>query len=194
MKDPKLYTNHSGGAQGADMLWDKLGRKYGVTDHRHYKPRDLQVLESEKRAELEIAVNNAAVALGRPTVEFKGKDLVRRNYLQVDRSSSVYAVGYIVNPGERDFKGFVNHTGKQIVAGGTGWAVEMAIQKGNIVFVFDMITNHWYIWDHSERKFQKCGTPELSYDFAGVGSRVVTLQGQVAIEDVYIETLGPLKK
>ena len=34
--NPAEYTNHSGGAVGADSTWDTIGREFGVTDHRHY--------------------------------------------------------------------------------------------------------------------------------------------------------------
>ena len=38
--NPSEFTNHSGGAYGGDTLWDTIGRKYGVQDHRHYRDRN----------------------------------------------------------------------------------------------------------------------------------------------------------
>lgn len=185
----KTYTNHSGGAEGADMAWDKIGREFGVENHNHYRPSDLAGLNTEDRSQLEKDVTNAAKGLGRPTSEFRGKDLVRRNWLQVRGADSIYAVSRIVNPGEMD-KGFQNTSGKQVVGGGTGWAVEMAIQKGKPVFVFDTKTKDWYTWDLWQNKFVPSSTPILTYNFAGIGSREMTPEGLQAIRDVYKLTLA----
>ena len=33
---PKDYTNHSGGAEGSDIEWDKIGKKFGFVNNKHY--------------------------------------------------------------------------------------------------------------------------------------------------------------
>ena len=30
------YTNHSGGALGADTEWDEIGKKFGMVNNNHY--------------------------------------------------------------------------------------------------------------------------------------------------------------
>jgi len=30
------YTNHSGGAHGADTKWDEIGKTYEFNNHKHY--------------------------------------------------------------------------------------------------------------------------------------------------------------
>jgi hypothetical protein len=94
-----------------------------------------------------------------------------------------------MQPGQTDPRGFVNKAGKEIVAGGTGWAVEMAIQKGKPVHVFDMNRNQWYKWDTFANKFVQEETPKLTQSFAGIGSRELTEAGIQAIRDVYNKTL-----
>ena len=192
---PKDYTNHSGGAKGADMKWDEIGRRYGVIDHVHWKPKDLEELPKETYAQMLKDVQSAGKVLKRPHMGFRGVELVHRNWLQVRYADAIYAIAHIVSSGEIDYRGFENKSGKEIVAGGTGWAVEMAIQKGKPVYVFDMSRNSWYMWNYAFRNF--CALkepPTLIKDFAGIGSRLLTPQGIQAIEDVYIKTFNNVKE
>lgn len=188
--DPSKYTNHTGGARGADITWDRIGRRYGVIHHVHWRPSDLETLPEGMIEKAHAAVESAAKALGRPS-QFKGIELVQRNWLQVHYSEAIYAVSYIVQPGNKDFKGFINDTGKEVVSGGTGWAVEMAIQAGKPVYVFDMGTDQWYSWDPINARFALwAGVPELTENFAGIGSRHLTPSGVAAIENAYKKTFN----
>lgn len=180
------YINHSGGCKGADLEWDRIGREMGFTFHKHYRPSDLKNLDAETRESLEYDVSRAAIALGRPTSEFPGKDLVRRNWFQATNASAIFAISRIIEPGETD-KGFVNKTGKRIVSGGTAWACEMAHQQGKEVYVFDMNNNRWVKRDKDS--YFVCDTPVLTKAYAGIGSRFITEQGLQAIRDVYTKTL-----
>lgn len=187
---PEELENHSGGAQGADLEWDRIGREFGVTNHRHYRPSDLKNMTPVEKVMMLKDVEAAAKALGRPT-DFKGVELVHRNWFQIMNGDAIFAISRIIEPGETDFKGFMNNTGKQIVAGGTGWAVEMAIQKGKGVAVYDMNTDLWYFWDHNYNKFMSIDfIPTLTKAFAGIGSRQLTPNGIKAIRDVYKATFG----
>lgn len=192
---PKDYTNHSGGAKGADLKWDEIGRRYGVIDHVHWRPHDLEQLPHEKYEEMKRDVAAAAMVLKRPWEGFAGAHLIWRNWLQVRYADAIYAIAHIVPPGETDYRGFENKCGKEIVAGGTGWAVEMAIQKDKPVAVFDMTTNKWYFWMKTLNKFVELGEiPTLTKNFAGIGSRLLTPQGVQAIEDVYTKTFSYAKE
>lgn len=189
--EPKDYINHSGGAQGADLTWDSIGREFGVTNHKHWRPSDLLTLTPSEMQEISVAVVDAAIALGRPH-SFRGIEYVQRNWFQVKNSQDILAVSRIIEPLDID-KGFVNRTGKQIVSGGTGWAVEMAIQAGGLsrsIHVFDMNTNMWNRWYPSTGMFYVCDIPTLTKSFAGIGSRELTLEGIKAIRDVYTKTFS----
>lgn len=183
------YQNHSGGCHGADMEWDRIGRMLGFNDHKHYRPADLKAATPDVRAQIEHDIKLAAISLGRPTVEFPGKDLVRRNWFQARGGDAVFAISVIVKPNEKDRRGFPNLTGKEIVAGGTAWACEMAIQMGKEVHVFDTDKNNWYVWDTIHRRFAREETPTLTENYAGIGSRLCTPEALKAITDVYLKTL-----
>lgn len=184
---PENYVNHSGGAKGADLEWDKIGREFGVTNHIHWRPKDLLDLSLDMVEQVLADVKAAATVLKRP-YSFNGIELVQRNCLQVYNTDAIFAISYIIHPGDIDFKGFKNNTGKEIVAGGTGWAVEMAIQKEKLVYVFDMNHNQWFRW--FTEGFVAKSTPTLTEKFAGIGSRLLTLEGSDAIRNVYKKTFN----
>lgn len=185
--NPLDYTNHSGGAPGSDKMWDQMGREFGVIKHLHYRPIHVGNASPEIQAEIRRATNAAAEVLKRPTT-FKGIDLVWRNWFQAENAEAIYAIAQIVKPGGEDFKGFVNKCDKEIVAGGTGWAVEMAIQKDKRVYVFDKARNAWYAWSKAMNQFIEVYTPTLTKEFAGIGSRELTPQCVVGMRDVYTKT------
>jgi hypothetical protein len=180
------YINHSGGCEGADMEWDRIGREHGFNNHKHYRPSDLKRASAEVKQLIETDVFAAASALQRPTEEFPGKDLVRRNWFQANGADAIFAISRIVQPFDKD-KGFSNLTGKQIVAGGTAWACEMAIQMGKPVHVFDIIKGFWFYWNGTEFKPELI--PILTQNYAGIGSRNLTDSARQAIKLVYLKTL-----
>lgn len=181
------YVNHSGGAKGADTEWDVIGREFGVKTI-HWRPEHLSSMSPEGRMQMVSAVKSAALALKRPT-EFKGIELVQRNWFQVHHGLCVYAISHIIAPGEIDYKGFVNKTEKEIVSGGTGWAVEMAIQAGKSVFVFDLYEECWRNWMPAFNAFFAIeGSPLISSTFAGIGSRYITDNAKLAIRKAYQRT------
>lgn len=183
------YTNHSGGALGADQTWESLGKPYGVKTI-NWRPKHLDNMTLEDRMSMLDAVYEAAKVLKRPH-QFKGVELVQRNWFQPHRAQAIYAVAYIISPGEQDSKGFVNETSKEIVAGGTGWAVEMAIQMEKPVYVYDMGNDHWHEWKPAFNKFfAHEGVPILTKSFAGIGSRSITPEGVFAIGEIYKKTFN----
>lgn len=194
MNNPAEYTNHSGGAKGADLMWDTIGQEFGVTDHRHYRPYHFEVADFHLKEKIKADVWAAAKELGRPAI-FGGVDLVYRNWFQVDGAYAIFAIGRIIPPGGVGPKGFKNKTDHEVVDGGTGWAVQMAINEHKPVFVFDMNTNKWYQWSYelcdgceTDHEFVEVGVPTLTKDFAGIGSRELTPEGIEAIRNVYKQT------
>jgi len=185
------YTNHTGGAKGADCLWKTIGLLYGVKTI-DWMPGDINNLSPEEYNRMLSDVNSAAEALKRPK-QFKGLGWVQRDWIQADKGQAIYAIGRIIPPGETCYQGFVNESGKEVVAGGTGWAVEMGIQMGKPVMVFDMNRNGWFWWQNDAQEFREIPTPTLSPSFTGIGSRNITLQGGWAIRNVYEKTFGKVE-
>lgn len=189
-KDRKLlhgYTMHSGGALGSDHLWDAIGQGYGVTDMRHYyfgdrTPYGNTCLHINDFAEGWRKVQEANLTLKRGNVK-KYKNLLSRNWAQVKYSDAVYAIGVTL-----DFK---------TVDGGTGWAVQMAINAGKPVYLFDQMKGRWYEWEVTNPEITLVDShfepmkvlPVLTKNFAGIGSRQHNNLGMKAIISVYMNTL-----
>jgi len=190
----KDFTGYSGNADGADKYWAALGVKFGIGKQVDYIPETLNNLTKEQLEEVETAYKNAAKALGRNFLssDSYGGKLVRRDYLQAKAADSIFAVSTIIEPGAKDKKGYTNKTSKQVVEGGTGYAVEMGIQLGKPVYVFDQLKNKWFIW--SSDKFVETSTPTLTTKFAGIGTRELNESGKKAIEEVYKNTFSQSAK
>jgi len=189
------FTNHSGGAIGADSMFDKIGRELGFNNHNHYwanskTPLGNKELTKEQLVEGVIHAKAAAKELGRPWID-KYANLLGRNWFQVKNSTQVIAIAPIVHPNETNSKGYKVKALRDTVDGGTGYAVEMGIANGKEVNVFNTKDNQWYKWNGTT--FEKSETPILHKDFAGIGSRQdngkMTPESIQAIKDVYEKTL-----
>lgn len=177
------YTLHSGGAVGSDTAWDTIGKLFGLGNSAHYfgagnkTPKGNTPLTAEQLAKADPALKKANESLGRryPPSNAYVRTLLQRNYYQVLNSDAVFAIGNIAG---------------NIVEGGTGWAVQMAVDQGKPVYVFNQKDNNWYTY--SNGKFIQTGTPVLTKNFAGVGTREITEAGKNAIKAVYEKTLSQL--
>jgi hypothetical protein len=79
------------------------------------------------------------------------------------------------------------------VKGGTGYAVQMAINEGKPVYVFDGTKEGWYTYDYNLKDFVPTDIPTLTKNFAGIGSRTLSTQevwdkSTQAVKDVYTKT------
>ena len=186
------FTNYSGDAKGADKTWARIGKRLGLGKQVNYITNTYDRLSPEQKDEVEKAYLSAVDALGRkafPASDFRGK-LVRRDYLQAKAADAVFAVSRIVNPGEKTPNGkFTVRSKTQSVDGGTGYAVQMAIEMGKPVYVFNQLDNTWNKWNHETKSFEITDTPTLTSKFAGIGTRELTKEGEKAIEDVYKKTI-----
>lgn len=188
-----MYTNHSGGAQGADTEWKSVGELKKVAETTIWRPHHIKKMHFEDKMEMQKDLQLAAKALGRPDPTTPWMEIILRNWFPAHYAQAIFAVAPIVQPWEKDFRGFKNDTHKPIVAGGTGWAVQLGIQKEKPVFVFDLINNSWYRWSYLTNDFVMSPTPKLTPVFAGIGSRKMTVEGVKAINEVYDYTLKHLK-
>lgn len=185
----RKYTCHSGGCPGSDMAWETEGEKYGVHTISYsfkghtQKGKHPKILSGE---ELDEGFDHVMIAnktlkrypQGQSTYV---KSLLARNWFQVKNSTVVFAIA-------KSIKG-------TIVEGGTGWAVQMAVDNKKPVFVFDQNNNTWKAFDYSSKIFLPIiDIPTLAENFAGVGTRYLTEGGLLAIESVYRNTFknGPV--
>jgi hypothetical protein len=103
-----------------------------------------------------------------------------RNWFQVKNSDAVFAIA----------KKFLSNS---TVEGGTGWAVQMAVDCDKPVFVFlqDSIGGSWFrympvvgfecLWGE---------IPKLTQNFAGIGTRELQDSGKEAIRKILEKNFG----
>lgn len=174
------YINHSGGAIGADSTFDSIGKSKGFNVHRHYyhgkktPMGNLEITDRELR-EGWLHVLQANKTLKRKPHAYQ--DLLSRNWFQVKNADAIFAIGELKTTSE--------------VNGGTGWAVQMAIDSHKTVYVFDQTIVYycWFVYDYETKKFECCEAPVLTENYAGIGTRSINEKGIKAITKLYDDTL-----
>jgi len=167
---------HSGGADGADTVFQNAALKKGheVQAHSfagHARGNSARVehsLAELKEADVYLHKANQTLKRRFPASNEYVNNLLRRNLYQVKDSDQVIAAAPI-KYGQ--------------VQGGTAWATQMGIDMGKPVFVFDLKTNQWMKWVGNA--YVPSSAPSLSASFAGIGSRKITKVGEKAIEDLF---------
>ena len=196
LDDPSNYILHSGGAVGADSVWDQIASEYGIPSENriHYynqetTPIGNTQITQEDYEEGRYKVAQAAKAMYGYKYDTMKDNRLIYNWSQVKHSDAIYAIGHIANTSEKLFPNKPNDTRvalKPSVQGGTGYAVEMAIQAGKRVFVYDQVRKSWFTY--REEKWSKIQTPLLSNNFAGIGTRQISQDGIEAIRKVFENT------
>lgn len=188
--NPKHYTLFSGGANGSDTYWQNLGAKFGVhvkafSFKAHGRRNSARVvLDDEQLKQADDFLHKANKTLKRhfPTSKSFVNNLLRRNWYQVKDTNGVFAVGRL---------GATRST----VEGGTGWAVQMAVDAKKPVYVFDTVSSSWHRYEYSKKKFISCiNAPRLTFNFTGIGTRALPENGKAAIETIFQGTFGKLSR
>lgn len=186
----------SGGAEGSDRLWTSLGEKFGILginysfkEHQATAERAPGYTQTLRESELEEAnkhVLKANESLKRPIGDVKPYvyNLFRRNWFQVKNADAVYAVGPITRTPDslsslpRNHKDYSTdvmskqHLLNRSVKGGTGWAIQMAVDNAKPVYVYDTPTKTWNTFDYSANRFRTIKEPpKPPRKWAGIGSR-----------------------
>lgn len=181
------FINHSGGAIGSDLMWETEGKEYGVKtisysfDGHSNKGEHPHILTPEELKEgwehLVIAEKTLKRSLKYTTRYQYVENLLCRNWFQVKNAESIFAVGTFKNKK------------RNIVNGGTGWAVQMAVDNGKNIFFFDQDTKSWWLYVPEMGQFlEMYELPKLTENFAGIGTRDLTEAGELAIKELYEET------
>jgi len=181
------YICHSGGALGADTEWEIQGKKYGVYtiaysfynhNQKGENPKVLAVPELEEGFQHVLEANKTIKRNPQGTFQYI-KNLLSRNWFQVKNSDAIFAVSkFLKNP---------------IVNGGTGWAVQMAIDNRKPVYFFDQENNKWNTFNYETMMFDEMtNIPKLTENFAGIGTRDINENGINAIKQVYENTFNKI--
>lgn len=174
----------SGGAYGADLHWGNLARKAGhvvihwsFEGHNSIAPKnELIQLTKKQLSEAEASVFRAAKSLRKhpPKSEFPC-NLIYRNFYQVATADRLYAVASIQD---------------NIVQGGTGWAVQMFVDRypnsTAEAYVYCQLADQWYEmvvgkWVEADYVPKPYGT------WAGVGTRDLTPEGLAAMNRLFTQ-------
>lgn len=183
------YTCHSGGCPGADMEWERQGEKYGVKtisysfDGHIQEGKNRKILTTDELKEGWFHVTIADKTLkknvgGALWWSPYMKNLLCRNWFQVKNSDAIFAIA----------RRFLT---KNTVDGGTGWAVQMAVDCDKPVFVFlqDPMGGGWFRYMPIVGFESLRGEiPKLTPNFAGIGTRDLNDYGKLAIRTVYHES------
>lgn len=181
------YINYSGGAVGSDKQWEIYGKEFGV-ETINFTPNDYDALSVIDKKEVEDAYLQSLADMKRKFLskyDYSGK-LVRRDFLQAKYADAIYAISALIHPGQKDKKQYVNKTDKILVEGGTGYAVQMAINMNKTVYVYDNNTLQWMMYLNSN--YIPVEIPVLTNKFAGIGTRELKPYGKAAIYCVYEKT------
>ncbi len=167
------YVNHSGGAVGSDTVWGELSGQYGAVSEHYWHGKRTEngnhEITQEEFEEGKEHVLEANKTLHRNPNNYM--DLLARNYSQVKNADEIFAIGHFKN---------------KVVDGGTGWAVQMAIDDGKIVNFYDQERDVW--GRYCNGKWERSNTPVLTKNFAGIGTRKLNDKGWMAIKEVCIKT------
>ena len=181
------YICHSGGCEGADMEWENQGKPYGIKtisysfyNHKQFGENQKILSVDELKEGFDHVMIANKVMKRNPDRQYQYvKNLLARNWFQVKNSEAIFAIGKLES--------------NKIVSGGTGWAVQMAIDNDKPVYVFDQNENVWKTFDYNEGKFLELFVlPKLTQNFAGIGTREISNIGKAAIKEIYYNSLAPL--
>ena len=146
LEDMQLDIGHghviyTGGVKGTDELAEQMARHFGMQVEvlvPPHHPRAQYV--SPSRIEVLVLANpplhQAAQKLNKCTPShFYTLQLLQRNYQIAKKAHTIYAFGTL----EKDAKR---------VKGGTGWTVQLALDQGKEVYLFDIPSQTWYRSEH----------------------------------------------
>lgn len=188
---------HSGGAEGSDTYWENIGEEFGVKTKAysyktkyHNSPNKVEISDEDYKEGVK-EINKANKWLNRYGIH-KYMNMLARNWAQVKYSDEVFAIGRIVRVGDKNDKGYYNRGKYDMVDGGTGYAVQMAINHQIPVWVFDQKEDKWFRWSYSSLNFVAHNDiPEITFqNFAGIGTRQIIPNGIQAIRSVYEKTFN----
>ncbi len=193
--DKESMICHSGGAVGSDTIWSNSCKGYNIPTRAYsYKTPSHTSGDKVEISDFDFTegvdmVKKANKSLNRYGIS-KYINLLSRNWSQVKYSDQLFAIGELVKANSKSKKGYLSKSKYTTVSGGTGWAVQMAIDKGISIYVYEQNVSKWFTYSYSIEDFiEYKQTPIINFNnFAGVGTREINDRGEKAINDVLKET------
>ena len=186
-----LFTD---GAKGTDQLAEDLGLRFGIQVEvliplGHSRSRTISPVPPQVLVLANPYIEEAAEKLNkRVPTDFYILHLIQPNYEIVRRAHTVYAFGLLENNGKQ-------------AQGGTGWSVQLTLDQGKKVLLFDIASQVWYHSEYHynvqqgslvvETKFNRLsGKPTLHQSSAVIGSRIIDADTQREIKALFNRTFG----
>lgn len=180
---------HSGGAVGADTWFAKIATTNNIEVYIH-SFQGHSIKEVTKTSKVIIhngswdiamdAVTEANKQLGRriPMKKYV-LNLILRDYFQICNSDYVFAVSSLIN--------------KRLISGGTGWAIEMSIQRKIPIVIFDDSKKQWFYFSYKDMCFKRTKSiPPKGFlvnlnvqNVTGIGTRNISQDGIEAIKQLF---------
>lgn len=176
--DYKGNIFYSGGATGSDTYFEQQminnGGSVEVIDIDYYDSLSDENKDKYDKEYLEVAEQLNRIIFNKNTNTGK---LVRRDMIQADKATNIIAVA----------NGLTKINDKYIsVNGGTGYAVQRAINRQIPVLVYDQITKKLYTYDYSLNEFVKANLPKvIENGTALIGTRELNVIGKNFINNLF---------
>ena len=162
------------GAKGTDELVEQMAKQFGMhvevlvpPNHprAHFiTPSTVEVLMLAKPH-----LHQAAQKLGkRMPSHFYTLQLLQRNYQIANKAHTIYAFGILEKDGKR-------------VKGGTGGTMQLAMDQGKQVYLFDIPSQSWYRSDHYYQVDDNATTLVAGSQFRPWGPKGPTLHQSSAV-------------
>jgi hypothetical protein len=178
---------HTGGAVGADMLFENLSDNSGFKvisysfEGHHTDSKHRKILTNQELEDVNPQVEEVSKIIKR-RAPFKRPEFIK--FVQRDIYQAIYS-DIIFGVGIMDWDLGVPH-------GGTAWAVGMGIILKLPILFFEQEKNDWFKysesrgWDHIEDKYiiQYYFNLNPVTNFTGIGTRALNSAGEKAINNV----------
>lgn len=173
---------HTGGARGADMLFETECLKYNIDviaysfEGHSTKSTCRKILTSQELEDVNNEVSQVGALISR-TPPFKRPEIIK--YIQRDIYQSMYSdIVYGIAT--------LNKV-SMMPDGGTAWAVGYGVLRNIPVFFFDQVENAWFKYENWVKgQWDKIGVIPDEYfkykSFTGIGTRTLQDNGIFAIE------------
>jgi len=168
------HVVYTGGAKGTDELVELMAKQFGMQVEVLVPPNHprAQFITPSTVEVLMLAnphLHQAAQKLGkRMPTPFYTLQLLQHNYQIAKKAHTIYAFGILEKDGKR-------------VKGGTGWTVQLAMDQGKQVYLFDIPSQSWYRSDHYYQVDSESTTLVAGSQFLPWGPKGLTLHQSSAV-------------
>ena len=175
-----IFTCYSGGATGSDYIFsaESLKHNFNVIDYsfdgHNTKSSNTLILSPNQLKEgfKHIEIANIKLCRNIYTIQSYIKNLISRDWFQVKNSDAIFAIGRLQT--------------ENTVLGGTGWAVQLAVDNKKPIYLFEQNDNQWFYYDYESDRFEIYeDLPKLTENFAGIGTREINDNGIKAIISLF---------